>query len=223
MARRDRSVHPSIGYIPRHERPLLRGVPCVVATALALPATIALLRAAQPGESTVAAIIYSVTLLMLLGVSAVYHTPAWLPDTHRMLQRIDHGNIYLAIAGSYTPLGLALHEPARTVALTFVWVGAVAGALEAWVFTGMRREARATIYCVLGLSTALSSGAVLEACGPSILFRYLFGGGLYVVGASFYALRRPDPWPRVFGHHELFHVFVMIAAVIHYTVIWDLL
>ncbi len=223
MARRERKVHPSISYIPRRERPLLRGVPCVLATALALPATIALIRAAEPGENTLVALLYSVTLLLLLGVSAIYHTPAWLPSTFRLLQRIDHGNIYLAIAGSFTPLALALSEPTRSLSLALVWMAAIAGALEAWLITGMRREARATIYCVMGLSTALTSGAVLEACGGWVLFRYLFGGGLYVTGAVFYALKRPNPWPRVFGHHELFHVFVMLGAMIHYTVIWELL
>ncbi|MGB1015946.1 MAG: PAQR family membrane homeostasis protein TrhA [Nannocystaceae bacterium] len=216
-------IHSSHAWHPRHTLPLLRGVSHVVGACVAVPLVIFLLIHARPGPPTWLALMYGVIVVNLLGVSGLYHVPSWTPETYHRLQRIDHGNIYLMIAGSYTPIGLNLPPPVGPILLVAVWIASLLGALESWLWLGMRREIRSSIYIVLGGSLAGTWSLVLEHCGPSIMVRFLGGGALYIGGAIIYAIRRPDPWPKVFGHHEIFHLCVLIGALIHYTAIWDLL
>ncbi len=218
-----RTIHPSHAWKPRSAQPMLRGYSHVIGACCALPAVIFLLIHARPGPPTWLALLYGVIAFSLLAVSGLYHTPSWKPETYHRLQRIDHGNIYLMIAGSYTPIGLHLPAPIGPLLLVAVWVASLLGTVESWLWLGFRREIRSAMYLILGGSLAGTAGLVLEHCGPSIMWRFLGGGAIYIAGALVYALRRPDPWPRVFGHHEIFHVCVLIAATIHYTAIWDLL
>ncbi len=216
-------IHPTHAWKPRHAQPMLRGVSHVIGACVAIPAVVFLLIHARPGAATWLALVYGIILILLLAVSGLYHTPHWTPETYHRWQRIDHGNIYLMIAGSFTPIAVHLPSPIGPTLITAVWLASLLGAIEAWLWLGMRREIRSAIYIILGGSLAATSGLVLEHCGPSVLVRFLGGGAIYIGGAIIYAIRKPDPWPQVFGHHEIFHLCVLLGALLHYSAIWDLL
>ena len=163
-------------------------------------------------------IIYVAGTGAMFGVSSAYHRLRWRPDVRAMMSKLDHCTIFLAIAGAYTPIAVvALHGWHRPSVLYTVWIGAAIGIALQWVPFHLPRWAFAAVYVVVGWAAAPSFA---ELCtGLGILgFMLVLGGGLaYTVGALVYARKRPDPWPRVFGYHEVFHVFTIIGAGLHFA------
>jgi len=201
-------------------KPRLRGVFHEGAFYLAISLAVPLALTAEPGRARVAAVVFSACLATCFGASALYHRPTWSPVHRAWLARLDHAGIYLLIAGTYTPVALiSLSGAWRTSVLTIVWCGAAAATLSKFCWV----NAPKWLSAVIGLALGWVGVAVMpeiarhEGWVPVIL---LAAGGLaYTAGALVYALRRPDPLPRVFGYHEIFHALTIVALACQYVAI----
>lgn len=201
------------------EKPLWRGWIHAVATPFAVAAGIVLIALAPtPGLKTASAV-YALTGVLLFGVSAVYHRGNWSPRVKVVLKRLDHTNIMLVIAGSYTPLSWALLEPEKAVTLLWViWGGAVAGVLFRNLWVDAPRWLYVPIYVALGLGSVFYMPDFFAANVPAAAL-ICVGGVLYIAGAVFYGIKRPNFSPRVFGFHELFHALTVAAFAAHFVAI----
>jgi hemolysin III len=170
---------------------------------------------APPGAARAAVAVFAVTATLLFGVSALYHRRTWGPRAHAVLKRLDHANIFLIIAGTYTPFTVLLLPagPAR-VLLWVVWSGAVAGVAFRVLWVGAPRRVYVPVYIALGWVAVVYLPA-FAAAGPAVLVLVVAGGLLYTLGGVVYALRRPDPSPRWFGFHEVFHALTVLAFGAH--------
>ena len=205
-------------------KPLLRGWLHLVCFFLAIPAGILVVATADAGRARWAAVIYAVGLIALFGVSGSYHRGRWSDAARRRMQKLDHATIFVMIAGSYTPLCLvALQGWVAPVLLVVAWVGASIGAVLA--FTGGRRSriARGAMYIALGWISVVALPQLLDRLTVGQLVLIGVGGVLYTTGAIFLATNWPDPFPRVFGYHEVWHVLVVAAVVCHFVALSSLL
>jgi hemolysin III len=165
--------------------------------------------------------VYSLTVCALFGVSALYHRRVWTPRGYQIMRRLDHAMIFVFIAGTYTPFCAALLEPPKaTMLLAVVWGGAIAGAVMSLIWPHAPRWVSAPLYLALGWVAVAVLPDILHRGGVTALVLLLIGGAAYSVGAIFYALRRPNPWPTVFGHHEFFHACTIVAAICHQVAIY---
>lgn len=200
-------------------KPKMRGMIHLVTAPLALAAGIVLVVLAPGATLTWASAVYALTGLMLFSVSATYHLVQWHPRIARVLKRLDHTNIMLVIAGTYTPLALALLSQQRaTLLLTLVWIGAIGGVIFRLVWTDAPRWLYTPLYVLLGLASMLYLGDFF-AVNPVAAILVCVGGACYIAGALFYALKRPNINVEWFGFHELFHAFTVGGFVCHYIAI----
>jgi hemolysin III len=178
--------------------------------------------AGRPGLAPmVTCAIYSVTVCGLFGVSALYHRRVWTPRLFQVMRRLDHSMIFLFIAGTYTPFSvLLLDRRTATVILVIVWTGALAGVALKLVWPHGPRWLSAPLYIGLGWVAVAVLPGILSGGGVVPLVLLLVGGAAYSAGAVFYALRRPNPWPAVFGHHEFFHACTLVAAAAHHVALY---
>jgi hemolysin III len=200
------------------EKPLLRGVSHEVAAGLALAAWTALALVAHGSRARAAANVYGASLFTLFAVSALYHRPAWSPRARLLMRRLDHSAIFLLIAGTYTPFCLLLGGARGEALLGLVWAGAALGVVREIVWVRAPKALVAALYVALGwvvLPVLPALRALLGGAGVALLAA---GGLLYSAGAVVYATRRPDPFPRVFGYHEVFHALTIAAAALHFAV-----
>ncbi len=206
-------------------KPRLRGVSHQYAFFVSLGCGAALILAASGGRARLAASIYAVAVSALLGTSALYHRVTWRPSARLWMRRLDHSMIFVLIAGTYTPVALlALKGPLASTILIVMWVGALGGIVFKLLWNDADRSPIAkwlfaAIYVVLGLVTAAVFGELPAAIGWLGVAGLAAGGLLYVIGAIVYASGHPNPWPKVFGYHEVFHALVLAAAALQYAVI----
>jgi len=171
-------------------------------------------------RETVGAVAFAAAVVAMLGASALYHRVTWSPGTRLWMRRVDHAGIYLLIAGTYTPVGLiSLHGPLRTTVLAIVWSGAGAATLAKFCWVRAPKWLSAVIGVALGWVgvAAMPQLAQHEGLVPVVLLAA--GGVAYTLGAVVYALRRPDPVPTVFGYHEVFHAFTLVALASQYVAV----
>lgn len=165
--------------------------------------------------------IYSLTVCGLFGVSALYHRRVWTERGYQTMRRLDHAMIYIFIAGTYTPFSALLLSPAKaTVILTVVWGGALAGAIMSLAWPHAPRWVSVPLYIALGWVAIAVLPDIHLGGGVTALALLLAGGMAYSLGALFYALRQPNPWPDVFGYHEFFHACTLVAALCHHVAIY---
>lgn len=198
------------------EQPRLRGVSHAYAFWVATVVAVLLVLLAPTALARGAAIVYGAGLCALFAGSGLYHrwrgSPAWRP----LLRRIDHSTIFIFIAASYTPIALlVLHGTTQTVVIVGVWVGALLGVVLSVVWIDAPRWLASATYLALGWVALLALPQLVSALPLWPLLLLGLGGLLYTVGAVVYATKRPDPWPRTFGYHEVFHALVITAAVAH--------
>jgi hemolysin III len=201
--------------------PKLRGRLHQVAFFLSIPAGIALVGFARAAAARVAAVVFAATLTGLYGVSAAYHVGQWSAGARRLMKHLDHSMIFVFIAGSYTPFA-RLDMPRTTgyVVLSIVWGGAVAGILLTMFWPSAPRWLGIALYLLLGWVAIWYTPLILHNAGVAATVLLAVGGALYSIGAVIYGLRRPDPWPRTFGYHELFHACTAVAAICQYIAMW---
>ena len=180
------------------------------------------LAATRPGVAPVVSLaIYSVSVCGLFGVSALYHRRVWSPQGYALMRRLDHSMIFIFIAGTYTPFSVLLLEPGpATVILAVVWGGAITGVIMKMAWPHAPRWASAPLYVALGWVAVFVLPDILDRGGVAVLVLLIAGGAAYTVGAVFYALRRPNPWPNHFGHHEFFHACTLVAAACHQVALY---
>ncbi len=199
-------------------KPRLRGWIHLGSFPLVLAASIVLVVLAPPGRARLACAIFGLSAAMLFGTSALYHRGNWSPKVAILLKRFDHSNIFLIIAGSYTPLTMLLlpEGKARTL-LLLVWGGAIGGILFRVFWVGAPRWLYTPIYIALGWAAVFYLPDFLRNGGGAVLALVVVGGLLYTAGGVIYALKRPNPSPRWFGFHEIFHAFTVAAFAAHYV------
>lgn len=201
-------------------KPLLRGWSHVVAFVAAAALGGLLVGRAPGGLARVTAIIYLAGLCAMFGVSSLFHRVRWSPGAHALVGRIDHSTIFAAIAGTYTPVAvLALEGWARVAVLGIVWGGTVVGVTLAWSPIQLPRWLFTAIYALVGWALVAAMPQLPGDLGWLGLGLLGGGGVAYTLGAVVYATKRPDPWPRVFGFHEVFHLGTVIGAGLHLAAI----
>ncbi len=209
------------GRVPAQDQvPRLRGVLHAVAFPLAVIAGVLLVVLAPTPLARLAAAVYAVTSALLFGVSAAYHRGHAPARARDMLHRLDHADIYLIIAGTYTPLALlALHGDTRVAVLAVIWSGAAAGATFRVTWLRAPRWLCTSLYVILGWSAVFVLPQLLRGAGATALALVLAGGIVYSVGGLVYGLRWPNPSPRWFGFHEVFHACTVAAYIAQYAAV----
>ncbi|MDE9367207.1 hemolysin III family protein [Luteipulveratus sp. YIM 133132] len=198
-------------------KPHLRGWLHAGMAPLALAASIVLIVLAPTERGRIGAIVFGITAVLLFTTSAVYHRGTWSPRLQGLLKRLDHSNIFLIIAGTYTPFALTLLPQRQAVQLlAIVWTGALLGVLFRVLWVGAPRWLYTPVYVALGWVAIFYFGPLLHAGGVAVVTLIAVGGGLYTLGAVVYGTKRPNPSPRWFGFHEVFHAFTIAAFVVHY-------
>jgi hemolysin III len=201
-----------------HVTPRLRGWLHAATSPLALAAGLVLIVLAPTGPAAAAAATYAATSVLLFTTSASYHLGHWSPTVQRVLSRVDHANVFLFIAGTYTPFAvLALRGKTRVVVLSAVWSAALLGAAFQVLWPGVPRWWSVALYIALGWTAALVVPQLIRGAGVAAFTLIASGGAVYTAGAVVYALRRPNPSPRWFGFHEVFHLCTVIAFSCHYV------
>lgn len=200
-------------------RPLLKGYSHALA-AIAAIALCPILIVFSPAGTRLPAGIFSVCVIGLFTISALYHTVDWQGAWGKILRRFDHAMIFIVIAATYTPIAaVAMPERAGKILLTAVWATALAGAAMKLLWVNAPRWVTAGGYLTLGWAALAYIVDVWNAVGP-LGFVFLVAGGVaHSVGAVVYSMKRPDPWPTIFGFHELFHLFVIAGVACHYVVV----
>lgn len=183
----------------------------------AIATGVVLIVLAEGAAATWGSAVFTATSLLLFGVSATYHRFNWRETTRRVLKRMDHANIFLLIAGTYTPIALVALPPEKGVLLlTLVWAGALLGIGFRVFWIGAPRWLYVPLYVLLGWAALMYLGD-LVAANVATMVLVLVGGVLYTAGAVIYGLKRPNPVPGVFGFHEIFHILTVLAFLCHWT------
>ena len=205
-------------------KPRLRGRLHQYAFFVALVCGIVLcsIAATRPGVAPLlSTLLYSITVCGLFGVSALYHRRHWGKRGYQVMRRLDHSMIFIFIAGTYTPFCLLLLERDKaTLILSLIWIGALGGVALKSIWPHLPRWVGAPLYLALGWGAVAILPDILHNGGVTDLVLLATGGVIYSVGAIFYAMRRPNPWPTVFGHHEFFHACTLVAAICHHIAVY---
>lgn len=209
----------SIEFEQREAKPSWRGWIHAGTFPVAVAGGIVLIVLARGVEATIASAIFAATSLALFGVSAVYHRFHWSAPTKAVLRRLDHANIFLLIAGTYTPIALLALEPEQgTLLLWLVWGGTVLGIGLRVFWLQAPRWVYVPLYLGLGWAAVMYVRQLFEA-NVVMMLLVIVGGLLYSVGAGIYAAKKPNPLPNVFGFHEIFHTLTVLAYVCHWTAV----
>ncbi|MBA2774305.1 MAG: hemolysin III family protein [Nocardioidaceae bacterium] len=198
-------------------KPHLRGWLHLGTFPMSVAAGIVLVCLAPDAETRVASAVFALSSSMLFGSSALFHRGHWSPRWHSMLRRLDHSNIFLLIAGTYTPFAMMLLDDRNArILLSLVWGGALLGITFRIFWIGAPRWLYLPVYIALGWAAIFWLGDFAATARPAVLTLIIVGGGLYSVGGVVYGLKRPNPIPRWFGFHEVFHSLTIAAFVAHY-------
>ena len=205
-------------------RPRYRGKLHAISAFLAPPAAAAMVINARPGRKRAAAAVYGVGMCSMFAVSGTYHRLSRSKKMAGVMRRLDHSTIYVMIAGTWTPVAVAVLPPEQAkYVLGAVW-GITGVAVAAKVaLLDEKHRAGSWFYPVLGVAGAVLAPAVAKVGGRRTVTQLLGGGAAYLAGSLVFALRKPNPSPKYFGFHEIFHVAVVAGAAAHYVAVWRLL
>lgn len=214
------SINAELTSSTNEPRPLLRGALHGIAAVLTPFAMLWLLLRADSPRQYVGAAIFGTSMLLLYTSSASYHLAPWPARLRRVMKRVDHSMIFVLIGGTYTPFCLiVLGNGWGIPMLSVVWTLAAAGVLLKVLCPDAPRWLGVTLYIGLGWVGAIAAVPVVSALPVAAIVMLVLGGQLYTVGAIIYALRRPNPSPRFFGFHEVFHTFVIAGSAVHFSLI----
>ncbi|MCW2923686.1 MAG: HylII [Thermoleophilia bacterium] len=203
-------------------RPLLRGISHLLGFFTAIGAGLAMAIQAGAAIQLVASLIYGAGLALALGTSAMYHRIRWRPGAYQRIRKLDHSMIFVLIASSATPIALlALQGGWRVAAVAMIWTLAAAGITLRWIMATQPRWMMVAMYVGMGWAT-LAMLPALRQMSTQAFTLTIVGGALYTFGALVYLFKKPNPLPRIFGFHEVFHAFVVAAATCHFLAVWPL-
>lgn len=207
-------------------KPLLRGWSHAAASAGSVLLTVALCWATRDDPpKMVALLVFGLSMVEMYTVSAIYHMGTWRETQLRVLRSLDHSNIFLLIAGTYTPLAFVMLSGwVRSSLLVSVWVLALVGIGLSIFARRLSRKVRSILYVIMGWISVFALPALLQVLPLTAIGLLVLGGAFYTVGAVIYARRSPNPFPRVFGFHEVFHLLVIAGnlAFVAVMVLWVL-
>lgn len=212
------SIHP-VAWIPGQpvaRKPKLRGWIHFITAPLALAASLVLVILAPTTPLKWASAVFLAASFILFSISALYHLFYWNPRMTQILRRLDHANIFLLIAGTYTPIAVGILDGrSLQILLTSVWIGALLGIAINVLWPGAPRWLATLIYVALGWTAIWYIPELWQKGGPALVILIAAGGVLYTIGAVAYALQKPNPWPNWYGFHEIFHTFTVLAWICH--------
>ena len=201
-------------------RPLLRGAIHQAAFPVALVLGALLTIKTDGDRRHLAAAIFSASVAICFGLSALYHRITWTPELRLRMRRLDHAGVYLLIAGTYTPVALLeLSGAWRTTILTITWAGAALAITQRFLWSSAPKWVAAALSLAIGWGGIAALPQIVTRLGAAGSTLLITGGLIYSAGAIVYVLRRPDPLPRIFGYHELFHTLTIIAVACQYSAI----
>jgi hemolysin III len=205
--------------LPADVKPSWRGWIHAGMFPVTIVAGIVLITLAHGAPAKWSSLVFVLTSMLLFGNSALYHRFRWQPRTKMILKRIDHSNIFLLIAGTYTPLAVLALPPAKgVVLLCVIWAAALLGIGFRVFWIGAPRWLYVPVYVLMGCGALMYIGDLLAA-NAAMMILVLVGGVLYTAGAVVYGLKKPNPFPRTFGFHEIFHTLTVLAFLSHWTAI----
>lgn len=211
-------VGDAVSDVARVVKPKLRGWLHAATFPMSVLAGIVLVVVAPTIEAKVSSAVFVVTAALLFGVSAIYHRGHWTPRVAAVLRRLDHANIFLIIAGTYTPFTILLLDRTNaTILLSIVWAGALVGIAFRILWLGAPRWLYVPVYVALGWAAAFWLPDFFGSGPVTVGILIVCGGLLYSAGAIIYALKRPNPSPRWFGFHEVFHSFTIAGFTAHFV------
>ncbi len=205
---------------PAALRPALRGSMHRWSVPVAIALTVIVAVRVDTGGQLAAMIVYGVCVTAMLAVSGTYHARRLAHRERRFLRRLDHTMILVGIAGTYTAvITLAFDGTTRVVLLVIAWSFVVVGGAIRMLWLDAPAGLIAAVYLVAGWQALLDIPAYVDALDAAELTMIAVGGGLYSLGAIIYSLKRPNPWPAVFGFHEVFHTCVVLGAACHWVAV----
>jgi hemolysin III len=223
MARASPELSPSVLRMLGRARPSWRGRLHRAAFVVSVPVGVALVAAADGRRATIVASIFALGVSAMFGISAVVHLRAWPPARYHRLIQLDHTAIFLCCATTATPVGVyGLEGSTRVLLLAGMWIGAAAGIVAEWLPFHPPRGLMNTLFLVLGWYPVLFVPPLWRGLSHSDFVLMAAGGLIYTVGAVIVGAQRPDPWPEVFGYHEVWHTLVVVAVTLHYGLVWRL-
>jgi hemolysin III len=200
--------------------PRLRGMTHLVAFLVAAPVGVALVLHAEDGVAQGGAGVFATSVVLMLGVSILFHRRKWTPERKRWIRFLDHTSIYVLIAGTYTPFALlVLDDGWRLPILAVVWGGAALATAARLLWPDAPAWVVAATCVALGWVSVVALRQIVERIGVGATALLVAGGIAYTAGAIVYARRRPDPFPDTFGYHEVFHALVLVALACQYVTI----
>ncbi len=206
------------------KKPTLRGYIHQEAFFVSIGACALLMAKSTSKLAFTASLIYSLGLLILFGVSAYYHRPHWQPAQRAIMKRLDHSAIFIQIAGTFTPICLlALPETSGRHLLIIVWSFAFVGFLQSIFWVKAPKYVTAILYVIMGWIAIPYISDMNKSLGANQVMLLITGGVVFTIGAVFYASRKPKLYPDTFGYHELFHLFTVIGALLHFIVIYQII
>lgn len=213
------SPAPPVLITPGTERTRWRGLLHAWVTPAAIVLGLLVVVLAEGSTAQWTAAVFALSSILLFGTSALYHRGTWGPISATLFRRADHANIFLLIAGTYTPAAaMVLPRNQAILVLSIIWAGALSGALLRILWPGAPRWLTVSLYIVLGWGAVMYLPA-FYAASPAMMVLIVVGGLFYTVGAIFYATKRPNPLPGVFGFHELFHACTIVAYLCHWCAV----
>ena len=205
-------------------KPLLRGHFHQAFFFVTLGACGFLIAKAQTGRDYLALIIYSISLLLMFGISALYHRITWQNPEHRLLmKKLDHSAIYILIAGTFMPLALKGFEWNTALKLILImWSVALFGIIQSIFFVKLPKFVSSLLYLFMGYFMVPYFPDLMDTLGSTRMWIFISGGIVYSLGALSYGLKYPKLSPTYFSYHEIFHILVCIGAIIHFLVLYSL-
>ncbi|MFL5968286.1 MAG: hemolysin III family protein [Gaiellaceae bacterium] len=201
-------------------KPRLRGVLHHIAFVVALVVAPFAIVGADGRLARAGVAVFATSVAACFGASALYHRVSWNPTARRWMRRLDHAGVYLLIAGTYTPVALlGLHGMWREAILAIVWGGALVAIVVKFAWVDAPKWVAAAIGLALGWVAVVALPQLVVGIPPAAMALLVIGGIAYTVGALVYAACRPDPFPAVFGYHEVFHALTIFAVACQYVAI----
>lgn len=194
-------------------KPRLRGVSHQFSFFVAVLAMVWLVNRCTTRIGALVSLVFGMSLTLMLGTSALYHRVDWTPMARQRMRRLDHAAIFLLIAGGYTPLlGLVANPDGSHGALVTIWLLAALGVVKSIAWSHAPKWLTALACVGIGWVVVGEVLARMPVVGTACIAWLVASGVTYSVGAVVYAAKKPDPWPRVFGYHEIFHLLVVAAS-----------